>query len=116
MSARSLPSQASGGATKGDDDDAGKEDAEVKRLLHGVVGRKIVMAESPRDRCPQIADDFTWADRQQPAPEAASDEPQRHIDEAVADQQPHSGEVPEQRAGQPPAQRNAAGKCEVEQR
>ena len=70
----------------------------------------------PDDGGLEIAHDLARPDWQQLAPEVAGDERQDHVDEPVGDQQPHGGEVPEQRAGQPAAERDAGGKCEAEQR
>src|SRR6185503_7457103 len=55
-------------------------------------------------------------DRQQLLAEAAGDKTQHQIDQAVDHQQPHRGEMPEQRAAEPAAQRDARGETETEQR
>ena len=54
-----------------------------------------------------IGDNLGRADRQELAPEAAGRDAQHQIDEAVDDEHPHGGEVPEQRAGEPAAERDA---------
>ena len=66
------------------------------------------MAEPAGERGAEIAHDLGRPDRQQLAPEAAGREPERHVDEPVGDQQPHGREMPEQAAGQPAAEREAA--------
>src|SRR5215813_7913751 len=90
-----------------DDDDPGNDHTEVKELLHGVVNREIVMGEPAFERRVRIRDHLAGADRQELAAEAAGQEPEHEIDEAIDREHPHRREMPEQRAGEPAAERDA---------
>ena len=95
------------------DQDAAQDHAGVKHLLHGVVVREIVMRELEGERGLGVAEHLGRSDRQQLAAEAAGGEAERHIDDAVDHQHPHGGEMPEQRAAQPLAERDVLGKFEA---
>ena len=66
------------------------------------------MRELAGERRLRVGDHAARRDREQLAAEAAADEAERHVDEAVDHQQPHRGEMPEQRAAEPAAERDRA--------
>ena len=68
------------------------------------------MRELEGERGLGVGDDLGRINRQQLALEAAGGEPERDIDDAVDHQHPHGGEMPEQRAAQPLAERDVLGK------
>ena len=74
------------------------------------------MRQLAGQRRPGVRDHARRRDRQQLLAEAAGGKAQREIDEAVDHQQPHRREMPEQRAAEPVAERDALGKLESEQR
>ena len=91
------------------DQDAAQDDAGVEHLLHGVVVRQVIMRELEGERGLGVGEHLRRINRKQFAAETAGGKPERDIDDAVDHQHPHGGEMPEQRAAKPIAQRNRAG-------
>ena len=79
-----------------------------REFLHRVVDRQIVVRELAAQSGEEVVHDFTRTDRKQLAAEAAGRDAEADIDSAVDHQEPHGGEMPQQRAGQPIAERNLA--------
>ena len=77
------------------DHDAAQDHAGIKHFLHRVVVRQIVVREFECQSRLNVGNDLGRCDRQQLAAEAAGDEAERHIDDAVDHQHPHGGEMPE---------------------
>ena len=84
------------GDAGGDHQDEGREHAPVERLLHRVVlAEPVLQPEAGRgDEVPQEA---PGSDGQEIAPKMARDEPVDEEDEERRREQPHAGEMPEQR-------------------
>src|SRR6476659_5340756 len=98
------------------DKHADHDHAGVEQFLHVIVLAQIVVRELASQRSPGIRDYAVRRDRQQLLAEAAGGKPKREIDQAVDHQNPHRGEMPEQRAAEPAAKRDGTRKAEVEQR
>ena len=98
------------------DDDTDDDDAGIEQLLHVIVFAQILVRQFAGKRRLGIGDHAARGDRQQLLAEAAGGNSKRQIDQAVDHQQPHRGKMPEQRAAEPAAQREAAGEAEIEQR
>ena len=74
-------------------DGAGRQHADIERLLHRVVGAEPVR-QPERQRGNGVAQDGRGADRQERAPEMSRQESIGDVDEAVEREQPHAGEMP----------------------
>jgi hypothetical protein len=85
---------------------AGDYDAGIEKLLDGVVVREVIMREFESQRRLQIRNHLAGMNRQQLAAKPAGNNAERHVHDAVDDQNPHRRKMPKQRTGEPIAERN----------
>src|SRR4029079_7811240 len=74
----------------------GDEYAQIKDLLHRVVGRKICVGQLSAKSRAEVGEDIGQAYGDEHAPEAAAREPEQKIDEAVDRKNPHGRKMPQQ--------------------
>ncbi len=108
MQLHRLPNRKSGQ----DRDNASQNHPAIKKPLHGVIDRQIVVREPARKRRPCVGCGLAKRDRQQLAFEPAGDKAVGYIGEPACHQHPHGSEMPLRRAAKPAAKRQHARRFE----
>ena len=98
------------------DDNASGDDAGIKEPLHGIVDGEVRVTEAAGQGREHVAQHVFRPDREQLAAKMPRGQPIRQIDKAVGGDDPHGREMPLQRPGQGPTQRDRAGKLERQSR
>src|SRR5215831_7807714 len=88
----------------------------AKKCTYRVVRREIVVREPAGERRPEISNHLAWPYRKKHPSKTASSNAEHDIDEAVDGKEPHGGEMPKERAGEPATERDRGRKHEPEQR
>ena len=89
---------------------------QVSRALHCVVMAQVVMQE-PSVKCGEhVGGDGARRQREELARQAPGAGVAQQVHQAVGGEQPHRREVPQDRASEPPAQRDSRGYLEIEKR
>src|SRR5580704_9419115 len=95
------------------DHTAGQQHTNIEKLLHRIINRKVVVRELAAQRGDKVTHHFARADRKQFASKATGPDADAYIENAVDHQEPHGGEMPQQRAREPFAERDLARKCKA---